>query len=125
MAEFNYAKSQQTADKLITKFGGKLKGKILREVRSGGTDTRPEFTPEEIPCTCVAVDYTIRERQALNVQEGAKRIMISPLGLPTGFELQITDVVQTRDGGKYTLVPPEGKFMPTDKVLFYDVQGVR
>ena len=125
MAEFNYAKSQQTADKLIVKFGGKLKGKILRETITGGTATRPETTPEEIPCSCVAVDYSIRERQALNVQEGAKRIMISPIGLPVGFELKITDVVQTRDGGKYTIVPPTSKFMPTNLVVFYDVQGVQ
>ena len=125
MAEFNYKKSQQTADKLITKFGGKLKGKILRNVRSGGTDTRPEFTPVEIPCSCVAVDYTIRERQALSIEEGVKRIMISPLGLPPGFVLQASDVVQTRDGGKYQIVPPKSQFMSTDVTLFYDVQGVQ
>lgn len=125
MAEFNYAKSQQTADKLISKFGGKLAGKIIRETITGGTTTRPETTPEEIPCTCVAVDYTIRERQALNVQEGAKRIMISPLGLPSGFELKLTDVVVTRDGRLYTIVPPINELKPTNITVYYDVQGVR
>lgn len=125
MAEFNYAKSQQTADKLISKFGGKLKGKIIRETIMGGTQTRPETTPEEIPCTCVAVDYTVRERQALSVQQGAKRIMISPLGLPIGFELKLTDVIVTRDTRRYTIVPPINELKPTNVVVFYDVQGVQ
>lgn len=125
MADFNYKKSQQTADKLISKFGGKMKGVILRETITGGTSVRPETTPSEIPCTCVAVDFTIRERQALNVQEGAKRIMISPLGLPVGFELLITDVVRTADGQEYTIVPPINQLKPTDTTVFYDVQGVR
>ncbi len=125
MADFNYRKSQQTADKLISKFGGKMKGKITREVLTGGTETRPETTPQEIPCTCVAVDYTIRERASLNVQEGAKRIMISPLGLPTGFELLITDVVTTADGKNYTIIPPINELKPTNITVFYDVQGVQ
>lgn len=125
MADFNYRKSQVTADKLISKFGGKMKGKILRDVVTGGTETRPQTTPTEIPCTCVAVDYTIRERQALTVQEGAKRIMISPLGLPDGFELLITDVVRTADGQDYTIIAPINELKPTNITVFYDVQGVR
>ena len=125
MADFNYVKSQQTADRLIAKFGGKMKGKIHREVITGGTVTRPEITPQVIPCTCVAVDYSIKERQALSVQEGGKRIMISPLGLPSGFELKITDIVETADGGKYTIVPPINELKPTNVIVYYDVQGVQ
>lgn len=126
MADFNYVKSQQTADKLIAKFGGKLKGKVRRDGTPTGTPTRPiPGAPVEIPCTLVAVDYTVRERQVLNVQEGAKRIIVSPLGLPAGFELMITDTLVTADGEGYTIVPPIGKFKPTTLILFYDCQGVR
>lgn len=125
MAEFNYKKSQQTADKLITKFGGKMKGFIIREERTGGTDVRPEYTPQNIPCSCVAVDYTIKERNALNVKEGAKRIMVSCIGLPDGFVLQTNDVIRTRDNLDFTIVPPESAFTPTNITVFYDVQGVR
>lgn len=125
MAEFNYAKSQKTADKLITKFGGKMAGKIIREVRTGGTDIWPETTSSEIPCSCVAVDYSIRERQVMNVKEGAKRIMVSCIGLPSGFQLSTGDIIRTRDGLDFTIVPPASAFTPTNITIFYDVQGVR
>lgn len=126
MADFNYVKSQNTADKLIAKFGGKKKGLIIRAGTPTGTPTRPiPGVPVEIPATLVAVDYTVKERQALNVQEGAKRILVSPLGLPAGFDLMISDILQTADGEQYTIVPPIGKFKPTTLVLFYDCQATK
>ena len=125
MADFNYVKSQNTADKLIAKFGGKLKGTVVRMQSSGGTVTRPgRAVPTEIPCTCVAVDYTVRERASGNIEAGAKRIIISPLGLPSGFDLETTDKIRTADGVEYVIVPPVSKFKPTTLILFYDVQGM-
>lgn len=124
-SEFNYVKSQRTADKLISKFGGKFKGRIIRPTKGNGPPSNPGVgTPVEIICTCVAVEYTIQERTVGTIQEKAKRILVSPIGLPTGFEFQPTDKIRTADGTVYSIVPPVSAFKPTTIVVFFDVQGV-
>ena len=119
MADFNYVKSVNTADKLIAKFGGKLGGKIIRPQAIAGT--RPvELPPVEIPCTCVIVDYTDRERAGGSIKVGARRCLISPKNLP--IELTLTDRVQAPDGQVYKIVSPISVLKPRDTIVLYDLQ---
>lgn len=122
MADFNYVKSQRTADKLISKFGGKLLGKIIRPQSIGGV--RPvELPPLEVPCTCVVVDWTERERSGSSIKEGTRRCLVSPLGLPIGLEL--TDRIVSPDGEVYKIVSPMNVLKPRDVIVMYDLQVER
>lgn len=119
MADFNYVKSQKTADKLITKFGGKLGGMIIRPQSTSGV--RPvDLLPLEVPCTCVVVDWTERERSNSSIKAGTRRCLISPLNLPV--EIELTDVIVSPDGGRYKIVPPMNVLKPKDLIVLYDLQ---
>ena len=119
MADFNYVKSQKTADKLIAKFGGKLRGKIIRPQSIGGV--RPvELPPLEVTCTCVVVDWTERELSNSSIKAGTRRCLVSPLNLP--IELELTDQIVSPDGGVYKIVPPMNVLKPRDLIVLYDLQ---
>jgi len=119
MAEFNYLKSVNTADKLIVKFGGKLLGKIIRERSSGGVRPTP-LPPQETPCSCVVIDYTDRERSNSSIKASSRRMLVSPKNLPITIEL--TDKIQAPDGQVYRIVPPMNVLKPRTTIVLYDLQ---
>lgn len=124
MADFNYLKSQRTADKLITKFGGKLGGKRVRTGKGNGPKSNPgKGVPVETPITCVVVDYTVRERQDSAIQRTSKRMLVSPLGAG-GSQIDITldDQVVGPDGTSYNIIPPLTILKPKDIVVLWDLQ---
>lgn len=121
MADFNYVKSQRTADKLIAKFGGKLGGKIIRPTVGTGPKSNPgKGVPVETPCTCCVVDYTVKERQDNAIQRTSKRMLVSPLNLP--ITIQASDEIQAPDGSVYKIVPPMSILKPRDVIVLYDLQ---
>lgn len=124
MADFNYVKSQRTADKLISKFGGKLTGLRVRTPAGSGPKVNPgKGVPVETAITCCVVDYTIFERADSSVQQDSKRMLVSPLGAGGAeIDIQVTDVLQAPDGTRYKVVPPLSILKPRDKVVLYDVQ---
>lgn len=124
MADFNYVKSQKTADKLIKKFGGNLLGKIIRPTPGTGPKSNPgKGVPVEIPVTCVVVEYTARERQDNSIQRSSKRMLVSPLGAGgTQIEVKLTDDIVAPDGSSYKIVPPMTILKPKDLVVLYDLQ---
>lgn len=121
MADFNYVKSQRTADKLISKFGGKLGGKIFRPTLGTGPKSNPgKGVPQMVPCTCCVVDYTTKERQESNIERTSKRMLVSPLNLPV--EIKLTDEIEAPDGSRYKIVPPMSILKPRDVIVLYDLQ---
>ncbi len=119
MADFNYLKSVNTADRLIAKFGGKLGGVIYRKQFTPGV--RPvELPPQEVPCTCVVVEWTERERSNTSIKVGSRRMLVSPKNLP--IELSQTDTIRAPDGKVYKIVPPISILKPKDITVLYDLQ---
>lgn len=119
MADFNYVKSQRTADRLISKFGGKLGGKIIRPQSTGGV--RPvELDPLEYVCTCVVVDWTEREKSNTSIKAGTRRCLVSPLNLQ--IELSLEDKIVAPDGKVYKIVAPMNILKPRDIIVLYDLQ---
>lgn len=121
MADFNYVKSQRTADKLIAKFGGKLGGKIIRTPAGTGPKSNPgKGVPVETPCTCVVVEYTTKERVDNSIQRTSKRMLVSPLNLP--ITIEATDEIVAPDGSTYKIIAPMTILKPKDVIVLYDLQ---
>ena len=121
MADFNYVKSQRTADKLIAKFGGKLGGKVIKTPKGNGPKSNPgKGAPVETPCTCVVVEYTTRERSENSIERTSKRMLVSPLNLPVVIALE--DEMVAPDGTTYKIVPPMTILKPKDIIVLYDLQ---
>lgn len=119
MADFNYVKSVNTADRLIAKFGGKVGGKIIRPQSVPGV--RPvELDPLSYVCTCVVVDWTERERSNTSIKAGTRRCLVSPKGLE--IEIQLTDLITAPDGKTYKIVPPMNILKPRSTIVLYDLQ---
>ncbi|CAN0653109.1 conserved protein of unknown function [Nitratireductor aquimarinus] len=79
MAGFNYAKSAQTAARLIKRFG--QTGAIRRKTKIGGTDWNPEFQDIDYPCTLVVTEYTLKERESSLVEQNDRKALISTEGV--------------------------------------------
>lgn len=128
MVKFNYERSQNTASKLIAKFGGK--GFVLKLVPgSGGAGNRgkPTYTPH--PVDLVVIDYTINERASsfqvgdqTSIEETDKHIFVSMRGLTVTIEE--TDRIQTPSGKSYEIIPPVRILDPSEEtIVFYEIQG--
>lgn len=86
MAGFNYARARQTANRLISRFGGP--GELRRSSEPNDGDMTNGMTPEpgegadeSHPCTLVVVDYTDQERAASLVAQNDRRALIATKGL--------------------------------------------
>ncbi|MCV0371666.1 hypothetical protein [Filomicrobium sp.] len=79
MAGFNYAKSAQTAARLIKRFG--QTGAIRRKTRTGGTDWNPETQDIDYPCTLVVTEYSLKERESSLIGTSDKKVLISTEGV--------------------------------------------
>jgi hypothetical protein len=120
MTEFNYIKSQATADKLIAKFGGKLKGKIIRTPVGSGPKSNPgKGAPVEYPCTCVVVNWDKGRRIDSEAERNTQRMLVSPLGLT--IELELSDKIQAPDGKVYKILPPMNVLKPQTVIVLYDL----
>ncbi len=122
MADFNYVKSQKTADKLIRKFGGA--GKIIRPTVGSGPKSNPgQGAPIEIPVICVVVDYTVQERTDSRIERDSKRMLVSPLGMNGAqVTVELTDSIVGPDGNTYDIVPPLSVLNPKGIVVLWDLQ---
>ena len=120
MADFNYVKSRATADKLIAKFGGKLKGKIIRTPVGNGPKSNPgKGVPVEYPCTCVVVNWDKSKRTDSEVERNTRRMLVSALNLPV--EIELTDKMIAPDGQAYRIIAPINVLKPNDIIVMYDL----
>lgn len=107
--KFNYAKSQNTADKLIKKFGGR-----------GAIQQYPSYT--EYPVDLVVLDYEDRLVDGTRIKSTDKQIFVSVKGLAITIALE--DRIKDAGGTVYEIVPPLKPLDPSGaKVVFVEVQG--
>ena len=105
MSAFNYARSQQTAERLIVRFGQ------VGKHRRGVTDT---------PIKLAVLEYTAREMDGTRVQVGDRRIYISPIGAPS--DIKAGDKIIDAAGVPYVVVVAS-PLSPAGIVAYWDVQG--
>lgn len=111
MAGFNYPKSQNTAHRLIKKFGAE--GFILRF---------PNYDPE--PVTLVVTNYSNRQIDGTRIQQGDRQIFISPRNRFGGdlAEPRLEDRIRDANGVDYEIVN-SNPVKPATVAVLFEVQG--
>lgn len=119
MANFNYARAQNTADRLIKKFGGT--GAILKYVAPVDSRSKPTYTP--VPVALVVLDYANRQVDGTRILATDKQIYVSAKSID---EIDVEDRVQDASGATYEIVPPVKKLDPSgSKNVFFEIQARR
>lgn len=105
MSAFDYARSQQTAERLIARFGQ------VGKHRRGATDTAIKLA---------VVEYSARDIDGTRVQVGDRRIYISPIGAPA--DMKAGDKIIDAAGVPYVIVVAS-PLSPAGIVAYWDIQG--
>lgn len=105
MAGYNFDRAQKAADHQIRRFGGAAR------LRRSGVDRT---------CTAAFLEYSPREKGLL--LDGARRVLVSPLGLsePPNHELDLLVFA----GSIYRIIAPVGGPRPAGKPIYYDLAVV-
>ena len=106
-SKFNYARSQKTAKRLITKFG--QVGAIQRYI--------DDYT--ETAVNLVVLEYSDKEVDGTRIQSTDKKIYVEN----TTFEISKNDRVKTSDGKVYEIIPPVKFLSPAGVNVFTEIQG--
>lgn len=114
MAKFNYAKSRNTASRLIEKFG--QRGAIQRYTAGSGRPTYPET-----PCDLVVLDYRTDQIDGTRITSKDRIIYISMKGID--FELAKEDRIRDGTGTVYEIIPPLKPLNPGGTTVYVEVQG--
>ena len=118
MAQFDYARSRATAERLIAKFG--TTGAIRRSVTSG-PDYDPEITDTDYPCTLVTLEYDDANVDGTLIRKTDKMIYVSTAGL--SITLAESDKVVA--AGEVYAIENLKPLSPAGIVVYYEVQGRR
>lgn len=105
MTAFDYARSQQTAERLIARFGQ------VGKHRRGATDT---------PIKLAVLEYAAREIDGTRVQVGDRRIYISPIGAPG--DMRAGDKIIDAAGVPYVIILAS-PMSPAGIVAYWDLQA--
>jgi len=105
MTAFDYARSQQTAERLIARFGQ------VGKHRRGATDT---------PIKLAVMEYSAREIDGTRVQVGDRRIYVSPIGAPP--DIKAGDRIIDAAGVPYIIVLASPT-SPAGIVAYWDLQA--
>jgi hypothetical protein len=121
VATFNYVRSRQTADRLITKFG--METCQLLEVVEGADadpwDDSVVSAPTEHTVTAVVIDYEDEEVDNTSILRQDKKALISAEDIPTVPNNSMVFV--TADGEYHTIVNVK-PLKPADVAVMYEVQ---
>jgi hypothetical protein len=118
MATFNYSRSQNTADRLIKKFG--QRGHLMRYVAPLTSRDRPTYTP--VPINMAVLDYDKGQIDGTRILATDKLIYVSAKGLTV--EIDPNDRIRDRRGVSYQIVPPLRPLDPSSEVVvYYELQG--
>lgn len=118
MAQFDYARARQTAERLIAKFG--TAGAIRRTVTSG-PDYDPEITDTDYACTLVTLEYDDAKVDGTLIRKTDKLIYVSTAGL--SITLAESDKVVA--AGEVYAIENLKPLSPAGIVVYYEVQGRR
>lgn len=105
MTAFDYGRSQQTAERLITRFGQ------VGKHRRGTTDTTIKLA---------VMEYAAREVDGTRVQVGDRRIYVSPIGAPA--DIKAGDKIIDKAGVPYVVILAS-PLSPAGVVAYWDIQG--
>jgi hypothetical protein len=117
---YNYSRAEQTARKLIKKFG--QTGEILRFVPGtgqSGAKTPPSYNPA--PAIFAVLDYTTRQIDGTRITVDDRLIYLSTEGLTSPPTL--SDRIKDVTGQEYEIVPPLRVLNPAGNVVYYEIQG--
>lgn len=125
MAGFDYARSAQTADRLIERFGGP--GQIVQMIPGNGPASDPgPATPSPSPCKLVVVDFSDSERADTKIEQKDRKILVSAIGLALGPETTGKVIVGEGETAEtYTIIPPVRTLRPASTTVLYTIQGRR
>ncbi len=116
MAGFNYAKSQNTADRLIKKFG--QVGAIMKYVAPVDTRSKPTYTPQ--PCSLVVLDYSNSLIDGTRITAKDRQIYVSVKGIGNIAE---EDRIRDAAGQVYEIMPPIKQLNPGGINVYWEIQG--
>lgn len=113
MAGFDYAKSAQTADRLIKRFG--QTGALLKKDAGSG---RATFTPH--PVSLVVLDYAADQIDGTRITSRDRQIYISAIGTP---DITAADQIQDAAGVQYAVIPPVRQLNPAGTRVLWEIQA--
>lgn len=105
-SKFNYARSQATAKRLITKFG-----------QVGAVQRYPDYT--DTPVNMVVLEYSTRDVDGTRITAKDRRIYVE--NVP--FEISKNDRIKDAAGTVYEIIPPVKPLSPAGTIVFTEVQG--
>lgn len=115
MAKFNYARSVQTANRLIDKFG---QIGAIRRTETSGDPWDPGTSDTDYPCTLVALDYDQKDVDGTVIKAGDCKVYVAVAGLaivPTTTDHVII-------GGKVYTVIQVKPLSPAGTTVYFDLQ---
>lgn len=121
MSTFDYARSRDTADRLIARFG--QAGTIRRTVVTGGNAYDPTSgtaTTTDHAATLVVTEFSNSEIDGTRVLATDKKVLVAAGGL--AITPEPGDKVVEADGTIYDIVPPVMPLKPAGTVVMYQVQ---
>lgn len=116
MADFNYARARQTAERLIQKFG---QVGAIRRYTITGTDYDPVRTHQDFPCRLVDLDYDDGVIDGTLIKRGDRRVLLSTAGLSIQPEKDDGIII----GGAESSVKDTLPLSPAGTVVFWQIQA--
>jgi hypothetical protein len=118
---FNYARSQQTAERLIKRFG--QTGAIRKTTAGSGDPWNPGAgTAADTPCTLAITNYSERDRDGTLIQQGDRKAIVAPKH--NGALLSVVPENGDQlvvDGVPYQIVNID-RIAPAGTVVLYEIQ---
>lgn len=114
MAQFDYALSRATAERLISRFG--MAGTIRRSV-SSGPSYDPVITDVDYACQLVVLEIDLSKIDGTLIQKGDRMVYVSTAGL----SIQIAESDKVVIGGKEHAIRNVKPLSPAGLIVFYEV----
>lgn len=115
MTAFNYTRLQDTAKRLIARFG---QTGALRRMESDNDPFNPSQTPVDHVCTFAVLDYAKKDVDGTLIRQTDQMVYLSVAGL--SITPETTD--QLIVGGAVMTVVNVKPLSPAGTVLFYELQ---
>jgi hypothetical protein len=118
---FNYARSKETADRLIQKFG--QTGLIRRRTTTGPEYDPTEGDPTDHACRFAVMDYSNAEIDGSRILATDRKVYLAKGALT--IEPGLDDLLVDSAGVEYRIIPPLKPLNPGGVVVFWELQARR
>ncbi|GAA5540447.1 hypothetical protein [Brucella sp. NBRC 113783] len=116
MAKFNYARSVQTANKLIDKFG---QTGAIRRTETSGDPWNPGTSDTDYPCTLVALEYDQKDIDGTLIKSTDNKVYVATKGLT----IQPTTTDKVIIGGVVSTIVEAKPLNPAGTVVYFELQA--